>query len=76
MAAPATGTPTASTFGLATAFPLGTYTQVHPGGCTDPGTNADDGEAAIDVEVATAIAPSAAIELISCAAGTVTPSAA
>ena len=41
-----------STFGLAAAFPLGTYTQVHPG-CTDPGTNADDGEAAIDVEVAT-----------------------
>ncbi|MGA8428573.1 MAG: protease pro-enzyme activation domain-containing protein [Candidatus Sulfotelmatobacter sp.] len=61
-----------STFGLATSFPAGTYTQVHPGGCTDPGTNADDGEAAIDVEVASAIAPSAAIELISCSSGTVT----
>jgi hypothetical protein len=61
-----------STFGLATAFPLGTYTQSHPGGCTDPGTNADDGEAAIDVEVASAVAPSAAIELISCEGGTVT----
>jgi hypothetical protein len=61
-----------STFGLSTAFPLGSYTQVHPGGCTDPGANADDGEAAIDVEVATAIAPSAAIELISCTSGTVT----
>ncbi len=61
-----------STFGLASAFPEGTYTQVHPGGCTDPGTNGDDGEAAIDVEVASAIAPSAAIELISCASGTVT----
>ena len=60
-----------STFGLASAFPLGTYTQVHPG-CTDPGTNGDDGEAAIDVEVASAVAPSAAIELISCASGTVT----
>ncbi len=61
-----------STFGLASAFPEGTYTQVHPGGCTDPGTNGDDGEAAIDVEVASAIAPSAAIELISCESGTVT----
>jgi Pro-kumamolisin, activation domain len=58
-----------TTFGLNANFPLGTYTQVHPGGCTDPGTNGDDGEAAIDVEVASAIAPSAAIELISCAAG-------
>jgi hypothetical protein len=55
-----------STFGLSTAFPLGSYTITHPGGCTDPGTNGDDGEAAIDVEVATAIAPSAAIELIAC----------
>ena len=61
-----------STFGLATAFPLGTYTQSHPGGCTDPGTNADDGEAAIDVEVASSVAPSAAIELISCEGGAVT----
>ena len=61
-----------STFGLSTAFPAGTYTQVHPGGCTDPGTNGDDGEAAIDVEVASAIAPSAAIELISCPSATLT----
>jgi hypothetical protein len=61
-----------STFGLASAYPAGTYTQVHPGGCTDPSTNGDDGEAALDVEVATAGAPSAAIELISCAGGTVT----
>ncbi len=61
-----------STFGLSTAFPLGTYSQVHPGGCSDPGTNGDDGEAAIDVEVATAIAPSAHIELASCTSGTVT----
>jgi hypothetical protein len=64
------------TFGLArnATYPVwdtGTYTQVHPG-CTDPGFNADDGEAAIDVEVASAIAPAAAIELISCASGTVT----
>ena len=60
-----------STFGLSNNFPLGSYSQVHPG-CTDPGTNGDDGEAAIDVEVASAIAPSAAIELISCAGGTFT----
>src|ERR1039457_105045 len=45
--------------------------QVHPTGtggtCTDPGVNADDGEAAIDVEWASAAAPNAAIELASCA---------
>jgi subtilase family serine protease len=29
-----------------------TYSTVHPGGCTNPGINGDDGEAAIDVEVA------------------------
>jgi hypothetical protein len=61
-----------STFGLSENFPLGTYTQLHPGGCTDPGSTADDGEAAIDVEVASAIAPSAAIELISCKGSTFT----
>ncbi len=61
-----------STFGFSTAFPLGSYSQVHPGGCADPGTNGDDGEAAIDVEVASAIAPSAAIELISCPSATFT----
>ena len=49
----------------------GTYTEVHPG-CTDPGHNGDDGEAAIDVEMATSFAPSAAVELISCASGTFT----
>ena len=64
------------TFGLARsaahpAWDFGTYTQVHPG-CADPGTNGDDGEAAIDVEVATSVAPAAAIELISCASGTFT----
>ena len=35
-----------STFGLSGYG--GTYTQVHPGGCTDPGTTGDDGEAALD----------------------------
>jgi Pro-kumamolisin, activation domain len=58
-------------FGLTANFPSGTYTQVHPG-CSDPGTNGDDGEAAIDVEVASSVAPSAAIELVSCPSGTVT----
>ena len=53
-----------STFGLSS-YTQGSFTQVHPN-CTDPGTNADDGEAAIDVEVATGIAPSATIELLSC----------
>jgi Pro-kumamolisin, activation domain len=54
-----------STFGLSGYS--STYSTVHPGGCTDPGTNGDDGEAAIDVEMASSIAPSANIELISCA---------
>jgi subtilase family serine protease len=51
----------------------GTLTTVHPniaGNCTNPGTNADDGEADIDVEVAAAIAPGATIELASCSDGT------
>jgi hypothetical protein len=61
-----------TTFGLASAFPSGSYAQLHPGGCADPGANGDDGEAAIDVEVASAIAPSAAIRLISCGSGTFT----
>jgi len=61
-----------SVFGLGSAFPAGTLTQVHPapgtgGTCTNPGVNADDGEAAIDVEWASAAAPNAAIELASCA---------
>jgi hypothetical protein len=61
-----------TTFGLASAFPAGNYIESHPGGCADPGTNADDGEAAIDVEVASAFAPSATIELISCGSGSFT----
>ena len=61
-----------STFGLASAYPSGSFTQVHPapgtgGTCTDPGANGDDGEAAIDVEWASAAAPNATIELASCA---------
>jgi len=48
----------------------GKVTTVHPSGsdsCTDPGTNAADGEADIDAEVASAIAPNATIEVASCA---------
>ena len=61
-----------STFGLTSAYPLGTLTQVHPGSCTDPGIGASDDEATLDVEMATAGAPSATIELASCA-DTATP---
>lgn len=61
-----------NTFGISAAYPLGTYTVAHPGGCADPGTNADDSEANLDVEVAFSVAPSANIQLISCPSGTVT----
>jgi len=48
----------------------GTVTTMHPSGgnnCTDPGTTLADGEADIDAEVASAIAPNATIEVASCA---------
>ena len=46
----------------------GTFTQIHPGsGCSDPGTNADEGEAALDAEWAGAVAPDADVKLASCA---------
>ena len=61
-----------SVMGLASAYPLGSLAQVHPpsgptNNCMDPGANADDLEAAVDAEWASAGAPSAAIELASCA---------
>ncbi|MFZ0887753.1 MAG: S53 family peptidase, partial [Candidatus Binataceae bacterium] len=56
-----------STFGLASAYPSGSLTQTHPGGCTDPGVNGNDIEAAVDVEWSSAAAPNAAIVLASCA---------
>jgi hypothetical protein len=56
-----------STFGLSTAFPGGSVSQTHPGGCTDPGVNGADGEAILDAEWASAAAPSAAIQLAACA---------
>jgi subtilase family serine protease len=64
------------TFGLAQKFPQGSLTQIHPqpssspfngGACADPGVNGDDSEAAVDVEWASAAAPSAAIVLAACA---------
>jgi subtilase family serine protease len=60
-------------FGLtATKYPGAKLTQVHPASpspnnCSNPGTNGDDGEASLDAEWASAAAPNAAIELISCA---------
>ncbi|MGA3325336.1 MAG: FG-GAP-like repeat-containing protein [Terriglobia bacterium] len=61
-----------SVMGLASAYPLGSLAQVHPSSgptnnCLDPGANGDDLEAAVDAEWASAGAPSAAIELASCA---------
>ena len=59
-----------------TAFGLNKYggslTTVHPNAganCTNPGTNADDGEADLDVEIVSAIAPGATVELASCTDG-------
>ena len=65
------------TFGLTRPYPYGTLSQVSPTGaitCTNPGFQGsssqpgygDDGEAAIDVEWATAAAPNAAIILAAC----------
>jgi subtilase family serine protease len=45
----------------------GTLTQTHPGGCSDPGTTGDEIEAALDAEWVSAVAPSAAVTLASCA---------
>ena len=55
-----------SKFGLST-YTSGTFTQVHPGNCTNPGVVAgNDGEAILDAEWASASAPNAAIQLASC----------
>lgn len=64
-------------FGLSRAYPSGSLSQVSPTGaltCTNPGFQGsssdpgygDDGEAAIDVEWASAAAPNAAIVLAAC----------
>src|SRR5208282_2036509 len=50
----------------------GSLSTVHPNAgnnCTNPGTNADDGEADLDVEIVSAIAPGATVELASCTDG-------
>jgi subtilase family serine protease len=71
------------TFGLARTYPYGTLAQVSPTGaltCANPGFQGkssdpgygDDGEAAIDVEWATAAAPNAAIVLAACTDTTTT----
>ncbi|HVJ51351.1 MAG TPA: S53 family serine peptidase [Aliidongia sp.] len=59
--------------GLSRPYPQGNLTVLHPApvsgpnNCSDPGVNGDDGEAAIDVEWASAAAPNASIVMISCA---------
>ena len=45
----------------------GTLTQSHPGNCTSPGTTPDEGEAALDAEWSSAVAPDANIIEASCA---------
>jgi subtilase family serine protease len=60
--------------GLTRPFPNGTLTVSHPTGpttCTAPGVNSADGEAALDVEWASAAAPNAAIVMAACKDGTV-----
>jgi subtilase family serine protease len=58
-------------FSLSSAYPDGSITTVHPSGaaaCGNPGVvSGNAGEAALDVEWASAAAPSAAIVLIACA---------
>ncbi len=57
-----------SKFGLSK-YTSGSFTQIHPGSnCANPGIIAgNDGEAILDAEWASAAAPNAAIELVSCA---------
>ncbi|MGD0048402.1 MAG: S53 family peptidase [Bryobacteraceae bacterium] len=61
------------TFGLARAYPYATLTEEAPApatgtnNCTVPTVNTADGEAAIDVEYASAAAPNATIILAACA---------
>jgi len=55
-------------FGLS-AYP-GKLIYQQPGGCTDPGYTGDEGEAAIDMEYAAAVAPGADVIEAACAGGT------
>ncbi len=55
------------TFGLSK-YAHGSFTQIHPGGCMDPGVlPGNDAEAILDAEYSSAAAPDAAIQLASCA---------
>ncbi|WP_158543190.1 S53 family peptidase [Dyella psychrodurans] len=57
-----------ATFRSAFGLPAASFSQVHPGGCTNPGVLVgNDGEAELDVEYAGAAAPGATLELASCA---------
>lgn len=58
------------TFGL-DAYKSGSLETIHPG-CPDPGVIFDDDEAALDVEWATAAAPSADLQMVSCPSTVVT----
>jgi subtilase family serine protease len=57
-------------FGLSAGYPDGSLSVVHPSGsetCTNPGVvSGDEDEASLDIEWASAAAPSATIELASC----------
>lgn len=56
-----------STFGLSK-YTKGSFAQIHPGGCKNPGVLVgNDGEAILDAEYASAAAPNAEIVLASCA---------
>lgn len=57
-----------STFGLSGY--AGTLSIQHPGGCGAPGFTGDEGEAALDAEWASAVAPAANVILASCTAAT------
>jgi subtilase family serine protease len=55
-----------SLFGLS-GYTKASISQSHPGGCDDPHTNGDDFEAILDTEYASAAAPEAGIDVVSCA---------
>ena len=48
----------------------GALSITHPGGCADPGFTGDEGEAALDAEWTSAVAPSATIVEAACGGGT------
>src|SRR5271165_4099459 len=60
-----------SSFGLSR-YTAGALTTVHPAppsgsnNCSDPGVTGNDGEATVDAEMATAVAPSATVQVVNC----------